>query len=78
MRTGKSPSIRELPPHRIAQVKIAKVDCDAHRDLCASNNVRGYPTLLLFKDGNREGIKYSGGRDIASFTTFLKEQAPSA
>lgn len=68
-----------MPPATILlQVKIAKVDCDSNRDLCVSNNVKGYPTLLLFKGGKREGEAYKGGRDIASFTSFLKEATASA
>ncbi len=47
--------------------KIASVDCTQHSALCAANNVKGYPTLLLFKQGG-ESIKYSGNRDTASLS----------
>lgn len=35
--------------------------------------VRGYPTLFLFKDGKREE-KYSKGRDLESLKSYLTGQ----
>ena len=58
--------------NELANVNIAKIDCDAHRDACSKHGIRGYPTLKLFKNG--EPIDYKSGRDIDSFKTFLKDQ----
>ena len=57
-----------------AQIHIAKVDCTVHRDVCSTQNVKGYPTVMLFKDGNKEGIKYNGAREGPAMTAWLKEQ----
>jgi thioredoxin domain-containing protein 5 len=57
------------------KVHIGKVDCTVHRDVCSANGVRGYPTLLLFKNGNKEGIKYSGAREVESMSSWVKENA---
>ena len=29
------------------RVKIAKVDCQMHAELCESNGIRSYPTIML-------------------------------
>lgn len=51
-----------LPP------SIASAGCSA------AHNVRGYPTLLLFKGKGAEGVKYQGARDVNAFTNWLGEQ----
>lgn len=51
-------------------VSIAKIDCTKYKEVCSENEVRGYPTLYLFKDGERKP-KYSGGRDLASLKAYL-------
>jgi hypothetical protein len=65
-------------PAKGINAKVAKVDCTVSRDACSSNNIRGYPTVLLFKGGNKEGIRYSGPREVASFVDFLQQQASPA
>lgn len=55
-------------------VKVGKVDCTLHSDVCNSHGVRGYPTLKLFKDGFEEGTKYSGGRDLGALVDYVKSQ----
>lgn len=57
------------------QVNIASLDCTQHSAACASLDVRGYPTLLLFKGkGDRASVKYSGAREVPSFVSWLSEQ----
>lgn len=54
----------------IPSVKIAKVDCTQHKELCQQYKVRGYPTLMVFKNGEKES-DYSGGRDLSALSQFL-------
>eukprot|EP00238_Polyblepharides_amylifera_P014203 CAMPEP_0196581488 /NCGR_PEP_ID=MMETSP1081-20130531/33993_1 /TAXON_ID=36882 /ORGANISM="Pyramimonas amylifera, Strain CCMP720" /LENGTH=141 /DNA_ID=CAMNT_0041901735 /DNA_START=231 /DNA_END=656 /DNA_ORIENTATION=+ len=58
-----------------SSVVIGKVDCteDNNKDLCSKYEVKGYPTLKYFSDGDAEPKAYEGGRDLAAFQTFVKE-----
>lgn len=45
---------------------LAKVDCDAEKDLCQRFDVGGYPTLKIFLDAGSTNDEYEGPRDSAS------------
>ena len=34
-------------------VTVAKVDCTAHRTVCNTFDIKGYPTLLWIEDGKK-------------------------
>lgn len=52
-------------------VGVGKVDCTTEQLLCKLHKVRGYPTLLLFRDGEMVE-EYSGARSIGSLETFIR------
>ena len=61
------------------QIHVAKVDCTVHHDLCTSQGVRGFPTLIGFSGGNsREGVAYQGVRTLDALSEWLETNAPPA
>lgn len=54
-------------------LSMHQVDCTEHRQLCSSNDVKGYPTLHYFRDGKR-AEKYTGGRDPHSLIRFMDKK----
>eukprot|EP00047_Mylnosiga_fluctuans_P011103 m.19621 g.19621 ORF g.19621 m.19621 type:complete len:139 (+) comp3457_c0_seq1:441-857(+) len=54
-----------------ATVKIAHVDCTQHSSACSENGVQGYPTLILFHNGQKVE-NYNGQRSIEAFTAFIE------
>eukprot|EP00931_Biecheleriopsis_adriatica_P088642 TRINITY_DN6291_c0_g2_i1.p1 TRINITY_DN6291_c0_g2~~TRINITY_DN6291_c0_g2_i1.p1 ORF type:complete len:149 (+),score=24.86 TRINITY_DN6291_c0_g2_i1:244-690(+) len=57
-------------------VLIAAVDCssDDSRSICQEAGVSEYPTLRYFtQETGRSGSHYSGGRDLQSLQTFVKQ-----
>merc|ERR1711962_89401 len=64
----------ELPSTKFAnKVKVAEVDCTKNQALCQRFRIDGYPTLMLFKDG-QPVEQYSGGRDIKTLSNYLEKK----
>nr|XP_022293558.1 thioredoxin domain-containing protein 5-like [Crassostrea virginica] len=57
---------------RYPVVTIAKVDCTINTNVCKDNGVRGYPTLILFKNGQKV-TEYTGSRDLGDLVEFMLE-----
>ena len=53
-------------------VQIIKVDCTVHSNTCTKQGVKGYPTLILFENGEPV-TKYNGGRTLTDFVEFIKK-----
>jgi protein disulfide-isomerase A6 len=56
-----------------SSVVVGDADCTVEKDLCSTFGVKGYPTIKYFKDGDREGTSYDGGRDFDSLKKFVQE-----
>ncbi|XP_067933590.1 thioredoxin domain-containing protein 5-like [Watersipora subatra] len=59
------------------ELKIAKVDCTAETKLCSEENIRGYPTLLLYDpyggESPQNGVRFHGERTLAAFSKFVED-----
>jgi len=52
--------------------KVAHVDCTTDKSVCASQEVKGYPTLKVVHKG--EAVEaYRGARDLEALKTFAAE-----
>jgi len=55
---------------------IAKIDATEHAGPATTYGVRGYPTLIFFKNGNQ--IKYEGDRAPAAMAAFINKKSGAA
>ncbi|KAJ3113427.1 protein disulfide-isomerase precursor [Phlyctochytrium bullatum] len=54
-------------------IKLAKVDCTVETDVCSEHDIRGYPTLKVFRKG--KSADYKGQRKSDSIVSYMKKQA---
>lgn len=52
---------------------VAEVDCTVNTKTANKFGIRGFPTIKLL-EGEFAPVEYRGGRDVASWTKFLKEK----
>ena len=52
-----APILSEIADEYAGKIKICKVDVDSNPETAAKFNVRGIPTLLVFKNGTVEATK---------------------
>jgi len=57
-------------------VVIAKLDATEHAAPASTYGVKGYPTLIFFKNGNQ--IKYEGDRTPAAMAAFISKKSGPA
>ena len=65
-----APVLEEVAKEYGAKLKIAKVDVDANTEIPKKYNIRGIPTLMLFKNGNMEAMKV-GAMSKSQLAAFL-------
>lgn len=57
-----------------ANIVIAKVDCTSpeNKQICIDQQVEGYPTLFLYKNGKRQN-EYEGSRSLPELQSYVKK-----
>lgn len=68
------PEFSKLIEEYQGNVKIIMVDCEApeNKDLVQSQNIKGFPTIRLFKNGMGGNYEeYTGGRTYSDFAEYL-------
>jgi len=55
--------------------QVLKVDCTREGDVCKSHGVRGYPSLIMFENGEKVEEPYRGGRDKAALQAYIDAAA---
>merc|ERR1712179_163512 len=63
----------EVLMEKESQIKLAKIDAQAHRENADKYGVRGYPTLKYFRQG--VPIEYKGGRQAESIISWVESKA---
>jgi len=66
-----APLLDELSTEYAGRLKVCKVDVDSNPETAAKFNVRGIPTLLVFKNGSVEATKV-GALSKAQLVEFVE------
>ena len=65
-----APVLEELAMEYAGRLTIAKLNVDDHREATEQFNIRGIPTLILFKNGEAEATKV-GALSKSQLAAFL-------
>lgn len=52
-----APVLEEIADSYEGRLKVCKIDVDAHKEIAQKFNVRGIPTLMVFRDGQAQASK---------------------
>ena len=66
-----APLLDEISEDYAGKIKVCKMDVDSNPETSVKFNVRGIPTLLIFKNGNIEGTKV-GALSKAQLVEFVE------
>ena len=64
------PILEDIATEYANKLKIVKINVDENKKIPSKYNVRGIPTLILFKNGNAEATKV-GAVSRTQLTAFL-------
>lgn len=66
-----APNWVQLGKEMKGRLNIGEVNCDKESRLCKDVHLRGYPTILFFRGGER--VEYEGLRGLGDFVTYANK-----
>ena len=66
-----APTIEQLAGEYEGKLKVGKIDVDVHQQMAMKYNVRGIPTLLIFKNGEPAGMQV-GAKPKGALADWIK------
>lgn len=66
-----APNWVQLGKEMKGRLNIGEVNCDKEARLCKDVHLRGYPTILFFRGGER--VEYEGLRGLGDFVTYANK-----
>ncbi|KAL2061957.1 hypothetical protein VTL71DRAFT_7335 [Oculimacula yallundae] len=66
-----APNWIQLAKEMKGKLNIGEVNCDAESRLCKEVRLRGYPTILFFRGGER--VEYAGLRGLGDFVSYANK-----
>ena len=66
-----APAFVQAADHLEPQVRLAKLDTEAHPQVAAPYNIRSIPTMVLFKNG-KEASRISGAMGAADIVRWVQ------
>ena len=66
-----APAWTELALDMKGKLNVGEVNCEIESKLCKEIKLRGYPTLLFFKGGER--VEYDGLRGLGDLVSFANK-----
>ncbi|KAK3939811.1 thioredoxin domain-containing protein 5 [Diplogelasinospora grovesii] len=66
-----APNWEQLAKEMKGKLNVGEVNCDAESRLCKDVRLRGYPTILFFKGGER--VEYDGLRGVGDLISYAEK-----
>ncbi|KAI9821307.1 MAG: hypothetical protein M1827_004043 [Pycnora praestabilis] len=66
-----APNWAEMAKEMAGKMNVGEVNCDVETRLCKDVRLRGYPTILFFRGGER--VEYDGLRGLGDLVSFAKK-----
>lgn len=67
-----APIVEEVAAEHNGKLKVVKVDIDENQSIAQQYNIRGIPTLMIFRDGKVQGMKV-GAITKGQLRSFVEE-----
>ena len=71
-----APEFAKAAQQLAPDIRLAKIDTQAHPDAATRFNIRGIPALILFRNG-REVARLAGARPATDIVAFARQHMPA-